>query len=175
MKFLHLAAVAVITLCSTQAAHAQYAAPPAVHVTQPRSNAQPHVSVQQRAVQHHWRNHRFYHYCPGTISGPPNAAGPVYGQPCYVAAVPYPYVPYTLYGGSTVYTVLWGTISEVNGSNVTIQLDGQPACGSSDTSLVHVDVQEALSHDQAGRLDIGRHVMAYGYWQNGLFFAIRLA
>ena len=55
-----------------------------------------------------------------------------------------------------------GTITEVKGHLVTLQLSSR--------TLV-VNDQPALDHQATGKVAVGRQVVAYGYWDSGTFYA----
>jgi len=54
----------------------------------------------------------------------------------------------------------------VNGSRVTIRENL--------TQSITINDQQALNSRATGQVYIGRTVTAYGYWQNGTFYATRL-
>ena len=63
-------------------------------------------------------------------------------------------------------TTLRGTITGVNGSSVTLMEGfGQ---------TITINDQPALNNQQTGRVVVGRYVTAYGYYQNGTFYATSL-
>lgn len=39
---------------------------------------------------------------------------------------------------------------------------------------ITIDDQPALDNRASGRVDLGRYVTAYGYWQNGVFYATQM-
>lgn len=56
-----------------------------------------------------------------------------------------------------------GTITSVNGNSVTLMEGfGQ---------TITINDQPALNNQQTGRVVVGRYVTAYGYYQNGVFYA----
>lgn len=60
-------------------------------------------------------------------------------------------------------SVIRGTIIGVNGNSVTLmQGFGQS---------ITINDQPALNNQQTGRISLGRYVTAYGYYQNGIFYA----
>lgn len=72
-----------------------------------------------------------------------------------------------------------GQIVAVNQNMVTIQTNnggynnggyGRNGYGQSIT----IDDQPALDNQTSGRVSVGRYVTAYGYWQNGTFYATRM-
>ncbi|HEV3154135.1 MAG TPA: hypothetical protein VGZ02_10060 [Candidatus Baltobacteraceae bacterium] len=63
-------------------------------------------------------------------------------------------------------SVVRGAIVGVNGNMVTLQTQN--------FSTVTIDDQPALDNRATGRVAIGRIVTAYGYWQNGTFYATQL-
>ena len=67
-------------------------------------------------------------------------------------------------GGTQVVT---GTIVAVNGNRVTL---AQQNFGSTLT----INDQPALDRQTSGRVSVGRYVTAYGYWQNGVFYATQM-
>lgn len=69
-------------------------------------------------------------------------------------------------GGANGNSVVRGTITSVNGSNVTLMAGfGQ---------FITINDQPALNNQQTGRVVVGRYVTAYGYYQNGIFYATSL-
>jgi hypothetical protein len=63
-------------------------------------------------------------------------------------------------------STLRGTITSVNGNQVTLMAGfGQS---------VTINDQPALNNQQTGRVVVGRYVTAYGYYQNGVFYATSL-
>jgi hypothetical protein len=63
-------------------------------------------------------------------------------------------------------STLRGTITSVNGNQVTLMAGfGQS---------VTINDQPALNNQQTGRVVVGRYVTAYGYYQNGIFYATSL-
>lgn len=60
-------------------------------------------------------------------------------------------------------SVIRGTITSVNGNQVTVMAGfGQ---------MVTINDQPALDNQSSGRVVVGRYVTAYGYYQNGIFYA----
>jgi hypothetical protein len=77
------------------------------------------------------------------------------------------------YGNSPA--VVRGTIVSVNGDVLTIaQSANNGQYGEYGGPAIRIDDQPALDTQQTGRVAVGRFVTAYGYWQNGTFFATRL-
>ena len=63
-------------------------------------------------------------------------------------------------------STLRGTITSVHGNQVTLMAGfGQS---------VTINDQPALNNQQTGRVVVGRYVTAYGYYQNGIFYATSL-
>jgi|GEM_PF-5777424 len=58
---------------------------------------------------------------------------------------------------------LRGTITQVNGNQVTLMAGFG--------NFVTINDQPALDNQQSGRVVVGRYVTAYGYYQNGIFYA----
>ncbi|MGZ3507838.1 MAG: hypothetical protein ACXWNJ_05455 [Vulcanimicrobiaceae bacterium] len=56
-----------------------------------------------------------------------------------------------------------GVITAVNGNQVRVQQGF--------TNSILINDQPALDRQQTGRVAIGRSITAYGYWQNGTFYA----
>jgi hypothetical protein len=63
-------------------------------------------------------------------------------------------------------SVLRGTITSVNGNQVRLMAGFG--------SFVTINDQPALNNQQTGRVVVGRYVTAYGYYQNGIFYATSL-
>lgn len=63
-------------------------------------------------------------------------------------------------------STLRGTITSVNGNQVTLMA----GFGNN----VTINDQPALNNQQTGRVVVGRYVTAYGYYQNGIFYATSL-
>jgi len=63
-------------------------------------------------------------------------------------------------------SVLRGTITAVNGTNVTLMAGFG--------NFITINDQPALNNQQTGRVVVGRYVTAYGYYQNGVFYATSL-
>jgi hypothetical protein len=80
------------------------------------------------------------------------------------------------YGGNAVVS---GQIVGVDRNMVTIQTGngaynqgGYGGYGYGRT--ITIDDQPALDNQTSGRVSVGRYVTAYGYWQNGTFYATRM-
>lgn len=85
-------------------------------------------------------------------------------------------------------SVVTGTIVGVNGNMVTIRPNngdgnygGYGGYGSNGGygndgygQTITIDDQPALDNQTSGRVSVGRYVTAYGYWQNGTFYATRM-
>ncbi len=69
-------------------------------------------------------------------------------------------------GGQQGNSVLRGTITSVNGNQVTLMAGFG--------NIVTINDQPALNNQQTGRIVVGRYVTAYGYYQNGIFYATSL-
>lgn len=75
-----------------------------------------------------------------------------------------------------------GQIVAVNQNMVTIQTNngGYNSGGYGGYSrngygqTITIDDQPALDNQTSGRVSVGRYVTAYGYWQNGTFYATRM-
>ncbi len=63
-------------------------------------------------------------------------------------------------------STLRGTITSVNGNQVTLMAGFG--------NVVTINDQPALNNQQTGRVVVGRYVTAYGYYQNGIFYATSL-
>ncbi len=63
-------------------------------------------------------------------------------------------------------TTLRGTITSVNGNQITLMAGFG--------NVVTINDQPALNNQQTGRVVVGRYVTAYGYYQNGIFYATSL-
>ena len=62
---------------------------------------------------------------------------------------------------------LSGEIVAVNGNQVQIQQQNRG-------SRITINDQPALDRQTSGRVSVGRYVTAYGYWQNGVFYATQM-
>jgi hypothetical protein len=80
-------------------------------------------------------------------------------------------------------SVVTGTIVAVNANMVTIRTNGGYAnnggYGGYGNNIgygqtVTINDQPALDNQTSGRVSVGRYVTAYGYWQNGTFYATRM-
>jgi hypothetical protein len=80
-------------------------------------------------------------------------------------------------------SVVTGTIVAVNSNMVTIRTNGGYAnnggyggYGNNNGygQTVTINDQPALDNQTSGRVSVGRYVTAYGYWQNGTFYATRM-
>lgn len=69
-------------------------------------------------------------------------------------------------GGGQGNSVLRGTITSVNGNQVRLMAGFG--------NFVTINDQPALNNQQTGRVVVGRYVTAYGYYQNGIFYATSL-
>lgn len=81
------------------------------------------------------------------------------------------------YGQNRGNAVVRGTIVGVNGNQVTLQTNnggynngGYGQYG----QTITIDDQPALDNRASGRVTTGRYVTAYGYWQNGVFYATQM-
>lgn len=72
------------------------------------------------------------------------------------------------YGGNSAIS---GQIVAVNGNRVTLQQGNGQYYGG---QRITIDDQPALDNQTSGRVSTGRYVTAYGYWQNGIFYATRM-
>ena len=55
-----------------------------------------------------------------------------------------------------------GTITQVNGHLVTVQMSGR---------TMVINDQPALNRRQSGKVANGRQIVAYGFWRDGTFYA----
>jgi hypothetical protein len=65
-------------------------------------------------------------------------------------------------------SVLRGTIVGVNGNQVTLRAQNNYG------PTITINDQPALNNQTSGRVAVGRYVNAYGYWQNGIFYATQM-
>jgi len=95
---------------------------------------------------------------------PPAASGPYVDANCgtWVNDEWVPNGSCTAYVTIIRHDSLSGTITKVQGHLVTIQQTAR--------TLV-INDQPALDRKQSGKVAVGRQVVAYGYWQNGTFYA----
>lgn len=82
--------------------------------------------------------------------------------------------------------VVRGTIVGVSGNQVTLQTNnggygnggyggyGQPGQYGQYGQTITINDQPALDNRTSGRVTTGRYVTAYGYWQNGVFYATQM-
>lgn len=103
------------------------------------------------------------------------------------------------YTNGGVCSAIRGTIVAVNGNQVTLRVDGRGNGygnggynnggynnndnddnddnggynngGYDNRRQVTIDDQPALDNRTSGRVSVGRYLTAYGYWQNGVFYA----
>jgi hypothetical protein len=116
-----------------------------------------------------------------------------YNGPYAAPGVPRPYATqtqpcgqYGQYGNANA--VVRGTIVAVNGNQVIIQGNNGYNNGGYNNggynnggyggygygSTITINDQAALNNQTTGRVQVGRYVTAYGYWQNGVFYATQL-
>jgi hypothetical protein len=125
-----------------------------------------------------WQNPRNPHFC-GYNNGQNCNNGQYgqygqngqYGQYPYGQNGQYPYGQNGQYGqyncapngSSQGNAVIRGTITSVNGNQVTLMQGFNQS--------ITINDQPALNNQQTGRVVPGRYVTAYGYYQNGIFYA----
>lgn len=91
------------------------------------------------------------------------------------------------YGNTRGNAVIRGTIVSVNGNQVTIDPNGNGSYGQYGGQYgqyggqygqygqtITINDQPALDNRASGRVTTGRYVTAYGYWQNGVFYATQM-
>lgn len=72
------------------------------------------------------------------------------------------------YGGNAA---VRGQIVGVNGNQVTL---AQQSNANTYSRTITINDQPALNNQTTGRVSVGRYVTAYGYWQNGVFYATQM-
>ncbi len=104
-----------------------------------------------------WQNPNNPHYCGANGNGNYCNNGQNGQYNCY---------PNGGGNGQQGNSVLRGTITSVNGNQVTLMAGFG--------NFVTINDQPALNNQQTGRVVVGRYVTAYGYYQNGIFYATSL-
>jgi hypothetical protein len=106
----------------------------------------------------------FIFAAPALAQAPPQAPGPYVDQDCggWVNDVWVPNGNCQTYVSIIRHASIAGTITAVSGHLVTLQQTNHS---------VVINDSPALARQQTGKVAVGRQVVAYGYWQDGTFYA----